>query len=67
MTHKDFSLKEDDILLLNTCLATLIKQIDDKTHLSKEPTVPRFDVRELCRLRAKLCPSIGVTESIQRL
>ena len=55
-----------DVELLNKVLATVLAQAHDQAH-GFPVKAPRFCSRELCRLRAKIAPHIGVTESIQGL
>lgn len=62
---REFS--DQEITLLNQCLGTLLKQMGDKAHLGKDPIVPLFDDQELCRLRYKIAPHIGVSETLDQL
>lgn len=61
------ALSKQETILLNQCLSVLIKQVDDHAHLGKVPSVPRLDTQELCRLRAKIEPHIGVSSSLRSL
>lgn len=61
---KPINLSSDEVSILNICLAYTISQIGDKQHGFISETVPNLDPKQLCRLRAKIEPNIGISESI---
>jgi hypothetical protein len=66
-TINSVTLSPAEIDTLNRVIGTIIKQVDDFAYLDNHPRVPDFDTRALCRLRMKVAPHIGVTETVQSL
>ena len=57
-------LNADELKLLHLALAYAISETDARDH-GAPPSAPKFDSKQLCRLRFKLFPNVGVSEIVK--